>query len=96
MAKRKKVFETATNAYTAQSVIGNGGAGTVHLVTDVNGLQFALKCLREADSEKRQRFRNELFFCQQDVHENIVRVLDSGIIAEGSQRLPEDSGEAER
>ena len=47
--------------------MGNGGAGTVYLVTDTDGTEFALKCLREATSVKRQRFRNELVFCQQDV-----------------------------
>jgi serine/threonine protein kinase len=84
----KKVFETARTTYTAQGVIGDGGAGIVYLVTDADGTEFALKCLREPTSAKRKRFTNELFFCQQDVHENIVRVVDSGVFVDGEHILP--------
>ena len=72
-------FETATNLYTRTANIGNGGAGDVYSVRDVDGQEFALKLLRSGDSGKRKRFRNELAFCQQPQHSNIIRVIDSGV-----------------
>jgi serine/threonine protein kinase len=82
-----RVFETATISYTVavREPIGNGGAGVVYRVKDVDGNEFALKCLTAADSVKRKRFSRELTFCQQCHHENIVRVLDSGFDAEKKQ-----------
>ena len=62
MAKPTKVFDTVKSTYTAHGVIGDGGAGTVYVVKDVDAGEFALKCLREATSIKRKRFANELFF----------------------------------
>jgi serine/threonine protein kinase len=88
MARPKKVFDTATNTYTENRETGQGGAGIVYLVTDSEGNEFALKCLREASTAKRRRFKNELSFCQQDVHPNIVRVLDSGAFTDGERKLP--------
>ena len=43
MATPSRVFETATNTYTASGVLGQGGAGTVYLVKDADGGEFALK-----------------------------------------------------
>ncbi len=83
-----KTFETATNTFLAVRIIGNGGTGDVYLVRDVDGQEFALKCLRIADSAKRKRFSNELSFCQQKQHDNIVHVLDSGAVLVGDVWLP--------
>ena len=88
MPKPGAVFETATNAYTGKDIIGNGGAGTVFLVSDAEGQEFALKCLRTTDSRKRQRFAKELSFCQQSHHKNIIRVLDHGVFKDGKEALP--------
>jgi len=85
MAKKNRIFDTATNTYTAVEPIGTGGAGIVYRVQDVDGQNFALKCLNAADSVKRKRFSNELFFCQKNHHENIVRVLDFGFDGEKGQ-----------
>jgi serine/threonine protein kinase len=88
VARSRKVFETAGNTYTASDPIGNGGAGTVYLVKDVDGHEYALKCLTAADSTKRKRFSRELSFCQKTRHENIVEVLDTGLFFDGDKRLP--------
>ncbi len=88
MATPSRVFETATNTYTASGVLGQGGAGTVYLVKDADGGEFALKCLNAADSAKRKRFSNELFFCQRNRHPNIIHVLDSGLLLEREKKLP--------
>ncbi len=69
-------------------MIGNGGCGTVFQVTDDDGVIFALKLLRETTSSKRKRFKNELAFCRKNQHERIIKVLDEGILHEGSTRLP--------
>ncbi|MBV8891179.1 MAG: serine/threonine protein kinase [Bryobacterales bacterium] len=85
---KSKVFETATNLYTAIRSLGEGGSGTVYLVKDDNGTEFAVKCLRSTDRAKRKRFSNELDFCQRPVHENVIRVLGSGIAEAKGERLP--------
>jgi serine/threonine protein kinase len=83
-----KIFETATNSYTEDGVLGQGGAGTVFRVRDADGQPFALKCLNASQSVKRRRFKNELWFCLQDQHPNIVRVVDSGVLLSGKDALP--------
>jgi serine/threonine protein kinase len=84
----KLVFETATNTYTSDRSIGDGGCGTVYHVTDSDDEEFALKLLRETTSVKRKRFKNELAFCRKNQHERIMKVLDEGILLDGSKRLP--------
>ncbi len=81
-------FETATKTYIYKGEIGHGGAGTVFRVEDSEGHVFALKLLTETNSTKRRRFKNELFFCQQEQHANIIRVLDSGVILPGKKPTP--------
>ena len=83
-----EIFETAPNLYTFVASIGNGGAGDVYRVRDVDGQEFALKLLRSSDSGKRKRFRNELVFCQQPQHSNIIRVIDSGVKLGPQAHLP--------
>jgi len=84
----KMLFETATNTYTSDKVIGQGGAGTVFSVLDPEGGRYALKRLNPASSLKRRRFKNELSFCQQEQHPNVIRVLDSGVVFEAKETLP--------
>lgn len=85
---RKTVYETATNVYTQVKVLGEGGAGAVYEVSDVDNDRFALKVLRESSSAKRKRFKNELTFCRANRHPRIVTVLDDGVAIKGDQRLP--------
>src|ERR1022692_90812 len=82
------VFETATNTYTADGSIGDGACGTVYRVSDSDGEVFAVKLLRNASSVKRKRFKNELGFCRRNQHERIIKVLDDGLLKDGSERLP--------
>lgn len=84
----KRLFETATNTYTSEGEKGRGGAGVVYSVVDGEGHRFALKCLSAASSLKRRRFKNELSFCQQEQHRNIIRVVDSGVVVGGKESLP--------
>ena len=83
------LFETATITYTAEKEIGQGGAGTVFRVLDGEGYPYALKRLNATTSLKRRRFKNELSFCQQEQHRNIIRVVDAGLVLGGpNEPLP--------
>jgi len=84
----KIVFETATNTYTSGGSIGDGGCGTVFHVTDVDGEPFALKLLRDTNTNKRKRFKNELAFCRRNQHDRIIRVVDEGVYVDKSKHLP--------
>jgi serine/threonine protein kinase len=86
--QQRGAFETATNTYTVEDTLGEGGAGVVYRVGDADGRPFALKCLRAAQSAKRRRFRNELWFCQQKQHPNIIEVVDSGVSLQGTVSVP--------
>lgn len=84
----KMVFETATNEYTSSGSVGDGGCGTVFRVTDVDGEVFALKLLRDTNTNKRKRFKNELAFCRRNRHDRIVRVVDEGVYLEATKHFP--------
>ena len=75
-------FESAFTSYEVIEVLGEGGAGRVYKVQDESGKPFALKHLHpdRVTQEKVKRFKNELFFCSQNVHPNIVEVLDWGFV----------------
>lgn len=79
MAK-PKVFETAFDTYTVVRQVGSGGSGVVFLVRNSDGNDLALKVLdrSKAPRQKVKRFQNEIQFCQRQVSERIVRVLDYG------------------
>lgn len=83
----KRLFETATNTYAEEGQLGQGGAGIVYSVIDSGGHRFALKCLSATKSLKRRRFKNELSFCQQEQHRNIIQVVDAGVVV-GKETLP--------
>jgi serine/threonine protein kinase len=69
-------------SYTVVRALGSGGAGDVYQVSDPDGTQLALKVLNaeRAKGSKLRRFRNEIYFCQKNLHPNIVQVLDVGLI----------------
>ena len=80
VARQPIIFETAFKSYHQQETLGEGGSGRVFRVIDADGQTYAVKCLDpdKATSEKRKRFRNEIFFCLGNRHRNIIRVLDYG------------------
>jgi hypothetical protein len=84
------VFETATEIYTRAKVLGEGGAGRVFHAKDSAGRDFAIKCLnpRQATTDKRRRFRNELTFLRSNKHKNILTVIDDGLVDWGGSRTP--------
>lgn len=82
------IFETATNIYTSDGSIGDGGCGTVFRVRDVDGGAFALKLLHDTSTNKRKRFKNELAFCRRNQHERIINVVDEGVYIAGTKHRP--------
>jgi serine/threonine protein kinase len=84
--KKGDLLKTAFNEYTIVDRVGEGGAGIVYKVRDVEGQEFALKTIDPAKStrEKRKRFKNEISFCQNKRHPHIVSVLDTGASPEGN------------
>jgi serine/threonine protein kinase len=75
-------FETATERYTRIRIIGEGGSGRVFLAKNSAGDEVAIKCLHpaQATTERRRRFRNELYFLRRNTHKNIVTVLADGLV----------------
>ncbi len=88
--KNPIVFETAFASYTAESLLGEGGAGRVYGATAPDGSQVAVKLLAEerASRDKRGRFKNELAFLLRNSHKNIVTVTDHGLIKSPSVSGP--------
>jgi len=83
-------FETALNVYSGISVIGEGGAGRVYKVVDEAGKNYAIKMLDKdkANSEKLNRFKNEIYFCVKNRHQNIITILDHGVFVSEEDRMP--------
>lgn len=81
MAQPKKL-KTAFDEYSVKRVIGEGGAGYVLEVTASDGTPLAAKYLRAASvtTERLRRFRNEIDFCYRTRHEQIIRVIDHGVM----------------
>jgi serine/threonine protein kinase len=88
LKKGKPRFHTALNIYEDQGLLGEGGSGTVHRVSDDDGNLYALKLMRkECLGGKRQtRFQHELRFCMKASHPNIVQVIDYGLF--GPEECP--------
>ncbi|MFI5108956.1 MAG: serine/threonine-protein kinase [Terriglobales bacterium] len=76
-AKLKTTFDT----YTVQEQLGCGGAGTVYNAADSDENIHAIKVLNRerATTTALKRFQNEIHFCSNTVHTNIVRVTDRGL-----------------
>lgn len=90
MAKKKKLFATTFNVYTASDIIGEGGSGRVFKVSDDEGSIYALKTLKAENisRSKIKRFRNELNFCLKNKHNNIINILDHGFTLENEIQIP--------
>jgi serine/threonine protein kinase len=84
----KRQFHTALNIYEDQGLLGEGGSGTVHRVSDDDGNLYALKLLRKEclGGKRQKRFQHELNFCMKASHPNIVQVIDYGLF--GSEECP--------
>ena len=85
-----EIFETIFNTYKTIESIGNGGSGVVFKVKDNENNLLALKCINQnmICSTKIKRFKNELYFCFKNKHDNILKVIDWGFILQNNQKIP--------
>lgn len=90
MGKKVFIFETLFDTYTSTGVIGEGGSGYVHSATNSSGDVFAVKRLNpdRISTDKLKRFKNEIGFCQKNYHQNIVNLIDTGVINVKNVKCP--------
>lgn len=88
--KKRIIFQTAFETYTATDIIGQGGAGYVYKCQDTNGNIFAVKLLnpQNVTVERQKRFKNEVLFCQQTNHPNVLKILDDGPYLKDNKPVP--------
>jgi len=92
MARQKsnRTFETAGETYISEGVEGEGLTSFVYRVVDSENRRWALKCLKpqQATHGRVKRFLNELHFCENVRHRNIVRVVDKGFATQDDTKCP--------
>ncbi len=90
MGSEPQEFESATERYTRTDILGEGGSGRVFRVADPSGKSYAIKVLRPelASGDRRRRFRNELNFLRKNRHQNVVSVVDEGLVKWGRAQAP--------
>jgi serine/threonine protein kinase len=80
MIKKGTAIATTFDEYIVDMQINQGGNGTVYLIHNNDGQVFALKVIdrRKTSTDKLKRFKNELSFCQRNIHPNIIQIYDNG------------------
>ena len=77
--RKNTVINTAFDNYKLIEQVGSGGNGRVFSAETSDGEKVAIKFVeRNISTNKLKRFKNEINFCEQHTHKNIVRVLDRG------------------
>lgn len=77
--KKGTKIHTAFDEYILIKQVGSGGNGRVFSASNSDGEHVAIKFLeRNIGSSKLKRFKNEIAFCEQHQHKNIVSILDRG------------------
>lgn len=74
-------YRTFHDTYTVVRQYGQGGCGVVFEVRSSSDERLALKLLdpRKASADRVKRFRQEVGWCEQERHRNVLRVIDRGI-----------------
>jgi serine/threonine protein kinase len=89
MPKKGSILATTFDHYEVIDSLGAGGSGDVLSAQDSSGAEFAIKLLRPNQPRaKKLRFKNELAFCATNIHPNIVKVVDRGVIGAGTDEQP--------
>lgn len=83
-----QIGDLVADRYQVQELLGAGASGVVYRAVDqlLDGRTVALKVLhphRVANERTRARFVNEVLLTRTLLHENIVRVFESGVTANG-------------
>ncbi len=86
MLKKGNILYTLSENYIIQEQIGQGGNAYIfRAITESDDKEYAIKVIKKADynSEKIKRFKNELYFCYVNTHDNIIKVIDFGVHSNG-------------
>ncbi|KAK3431837.1 hypothetical protein EUGRSUZ_E03762 [Eucalyptus grandis] len=78
-------IQTATDNFSHQNKLGEGGFGKVFQGRLPNGQQIAVKRLSQSSGQGAQEFKNEVLLVAKLQHRNLVRLL--GFCLEGEEKL---------
>lgn len=74
-----KYITVGQKKYKLVDAIGSGGNGNVwRAQEDGTPQEYAVKFLASENTDKIERFENEITFCQQENHPNIIRIIGYG------------------
>ncbi|XP_002518555.2 cysteine-rich receptor-like protein kinase 10 [Ricinus communis] len=77
--------EAATNKFSADNKLGEGGFGEVYKGILPNGQEIAVKKLSRSSGQGAQEFKNEVVLLAKLQHRNLVRLL--GFCLEGAEKI---------
>ncbi|XP_027353644.1 G-type lectin S-receptor-like serine/threonine-protein kinase At4g27290 [Abrus precatorius] len=75
----------ATNNFSIDNKLGEGGFGPVYKGTLLNGQEIAIKRLSKSSGQGSKEFKNEVILCAKLQHRNLVKVL--GCCIEGEEKM---------
>ncbi|KAL1214698.1 putative cysteine-rich receptor-like protein kinase 39 [Cardamine amara subsp. amara] len=75
----------ATNDFSSENILGQGGFGTVYKGTLVNGQEIAVKRLTRGSGQGDLEFKNEVSLLTRLQHRNLVKLL--GFCCEGDEEI---------
>ncbi|KAG6511412.1 hypothetical protein ZIOFF_029480 [Zingiber officinale] len=79
------VIQAATNNFSDENKLGEGGFGAVYRGVLVDGKEIAVKRLLQKSNQGSSEFKNEVKLIAKLQHKNLVRML--GCCAEGQEKL---------
>ncbi|KAI9071354.1 hypothetical protein K1719_046681 [Acacia pycnantha] len=79
------VIATATNNFSIDKKLGQGGFGPVYKGTLADGQEIAVKRLSKTSHQGMKEFKTEVILCSKLQHRNLVKVL--GCCIEGEQKM---------
>ncbi|KAF3591957.1 hypothetical protein DY000_02027130, partial [Brassica cretica] len=80
-----RIIQAATNNYSENNKIGEGGFGEVYKGTFANGVEVAVKRLSKSSRQGDTEFKNEVVVVAKLQHRNLVRLL--GFSLEQKERI---------
>lgn len=87
--KSGTILRTTFERFEIIGLLNNGGSGDVYLARDSSGTEVAIKVLKpNQPTIKKLRFRNELSFCLENQHVNIIKVMDRGVVEIAGEDRP--------
>ncbi|XP_057986388.1 cysteine-rich receptor-like protein kinase 10 isoform X2 [Hevea brasiliensis] len=79
------MIEAATNNFSDDNKLGEGGFGGVYTGTLPNGREIAVKRLSRSSEQEAEEFKNEVLLLAKLQHRNLVRLI--GFCLEGEEKI---------